>query len=85
VSRTLNSQRLRFRRIASDLLKTVHHTSVETITGGGESEDGDDQVEFEEISPVPSSVSSTEDDLKVIVVDTTRVCGSRDTHVDVSF
>jgi hypothetical protein len=66
-------------------LKTVHHTPVETITGGSESEDGDDQVELEEVASVPSSVSSTEDDLKVIVVDITRVCGSRDTHVDVSF
>jgi hypothetical protein len=83
VSRALTCQRLRL-RLEENSLETVHHTSVETITGGSEGEDGDDQVELEEVTPVPSSISSTEDDLKVIVVDITRVCGSRDTHVDVS-
>jgi len=57
------NQRAALSHTTRNSLETVHHRTIEPITGRGQGEDGEDQVEFEEITFVPLCTSSAEDGL----------------------
>lgn len=55
-------------------LKTVHHGTIETVTGRGEGEEGEDEVELGQVTSVPPGVSALDQCLQVVILESSAGC-----------